>query len=308
MKLTFHVIFTTGTVRDLLPFTRSLLARSRCDLRLVANALDPEEEEALARFAAADRRLSFVRHPTKRMAEHGDVLNALFAEERGERFAFLDSDIFAVGDFEAELAPHLALDAVFSGVPVWATASDQVAPASARRMGGPQNTVSSGACLGTSYFAVYRVDAVREAAARFGIGFEKVKDAASLPPDALARLHRLDARCEGYETAKALNLLLHATGRALAVVELPSLRHVGGLSLLRKKERGGKAYLEDGEAPDNPDKPWLLRKRLTCRYLSDRLLAARGEGDAPPPPPIEDPEVFARVVATGDALARLPSG
>lgn len=316
MNLAFHIIFTTGTARDLLPLTRSLLRCQSGTFHLVGNALDGDEEEVLVDFAREHDRVSFSRFPTRKMAEHGDVLNALFessggdGSEEGEYFAFMDSDIFATGDFIHELESLGKQDAVFSGVPVWATESDQIAPSTARKMGGPQNRVASGACLGTSYFAVYRRDAVIDCKQRFGVAFEKVKDSSLLPESAKQLLRGVGAWCDGYETAKCMNLLMHATGRSLQVVDLPSIRHVGGLSLLAKKTRGNKVYLNDpdrgGAAPTNPDKPWLLRKRLTCQYLSDSIRhASSASGAELRDLAIEDPAVRSRVIETGKQLQSL---
>lgn len=103
---------------------------------------------------------------------------------------------------------------------------------------------------------------------------------------------------------------MQASGRSLQVVDLPSIRHVGGLSLLAKKTRGNKVYLKDpdrgGAVPTNPDKPWLLRKRLTCQYLSESIhQASSGEGSILDPVAIEDPTVRSRVIETGKQLQSL---
>ena len=312
MVLTFNIIFTAGTVFELRAFAWSVAAASDARLRLVANGLDETEEGQLRAFCETDPRLTFHRHPTRKMAEHGDVLNALLEFDDGEYFAFLDSDIFAVGDFVTPALEALGDGAaVFSGVPVWATPSDQVAPSTARRYGGPQNRVAGGACLGTSYFAIYRRDVLDRCRAAHGVGMEKTKDAARLPAEVRAAIDRVGALVDGYETAKALNLLLDAEGHRLVVTPLDGLRHVGGLSLLAKKAAADRPYLPDGRGTPtgftNVEKPWIPRKRFTCHYLSAHVSAlARGEStDGIAPPPIDDPEVRAAVEETAARLAEL---
>ena len=283
MTITFNIIFTAQTVFELRAFAWSMLRHSGCRFRLVANALPEDEEALLSSFCARDERLLFHRHPTRKMAEHGDVLNALLDIDDGEWFAFADSDIFAVGPFVDDALTRLGDGlAFFSGVPVWATEADQVAPLSAKRYGGPQNRVASGACLGTSYFAIYRRAPLLEFIRDAGVGMEKTRDASALEARHRDTLSRAGCLVDGYETAKALNLLLAAHGHRLVVDELPGLRHVGGLSLLAKKSGGGRHYVPDDRGVPtgfaNPDKPWIPRKRYTCRYLSAHVGAlARGE-------------------------------
>lgn len=317
MTLTFNIIFTTGTVAELRAFAWSILRHADCRLRLVANGLADAEENALRRFAGADARLLFHRHPGADMAEHGDVLNALLAAESGDTFAFMDSDVFACGPFLPAVESALEhATAVFSGVPVWATAADQIAEAGvSARYGGPQNHLPNGACLGTSYFAVYRTAPLRQFIATQGVGLEKVKHADALSAAQRRQLAGLGGLGEGYETAKALNLLLVAAGHRLQVIELEGLCHVGGLSLLAKKRRGGRRYLpEDNETPRgfaNPDKPWIARKRYTCQYLSEVVssLARRTPGlpVLPPPPqwPAADVAVRERVLALAPRLGEV---
>ena len=58
-----------------------------------------------------------------RLLLHGEALDRLAARCRHPFFSFMDSDIFAVGDFAGSLAAQLpGIDAFFSGRPAgWAT-------------------------------------------------------------------------------------------------------------------------------------------------------------------------------------------
>ncbi len=317
MDLRFHVIFTPGTVAQLRPFVLSLVARSASvRVHLVANGCRPPEVALLERLAGEHPRLAASRFPAKQMAEHGTALDALLEHESSEWFAFLDSDVFAVGDFVAELRGDIeAGRAVFAGVPIWATAADQVAPDDARVLAGPQNRTAGGVCLGTSYFAVYPRRRLQQAMGEFGVTFEKILSREDVPPAAREVLAGTGIAAEHFETGKLLNILLDRSGQAMCVRDLASIRHVGGLSLLAKKKEKDRAWLpagaDDEAAPkwaSNPDRPWMPRKHVVCGFVSECVRELQFGREPPASVEVAEVDVRARVLETRGRLVELYRG
>lgn len=304
MDLLFNVIYTPGTVAVLRPFAWSLVHQSQCRVRLVANGLPAPEERLLKAYARRHDRMEFFRYPSKKTAEHGEVLNVLVDLDPSDWFAFVDSDIFAIGDVEAELRPWMERSAVvLSGSPIWATATDRVAPEGASVLAGPQERTARDARCGVSYFGVYPKPILKRVMAETGVRFDKVIGWDSVPAAHRARLEQAGARADHYETGKLLNLLLHQAGVELDTVDLASVRHVGGLSLQARKRQNHQEWDTDQPAP--PDRPWLRRKQHTCNHVSAWVQAAsfgeRHEG----PLLVTEPDVRARIEETCEHLLPL---
>ena len=116
MGFEFNIIFTPGTVKYLSLFLWSLLKWSDCSFRLVSNGCLPPERRYLKKLSRQNPRLEFWAIPTQNSKPHGLALNYLHAMTHSKHFCFMDSDIFATGDFIGPLARHQDQYAgIFSG-------------------------------------------------------------------------------------------------------------------------------------------------------------------------------------------------
>ena len=311
-RLTFNVLYTPGTAEPLRRFVPSWLQHTDARFRLVANGCAGAEDRMLQRLAATSDRLSFHRLPTKEMIPHGEALSQLHALDDPEFFCFMDSDIFATGDFVAELSAHLegAL-AFFSGSPIWAVKTDQISPAGVRFCG-PHNRNANGLALGSSYFAVYRNRELRRCMEETGVTFGKITRFKRLKKPVKEILERLECVAEAYEAGKLINILLQRNGGSIAYSDLPSLVHVGGLSLLAYRQHVGDGYVtidEGGISFENDFnqeiRPWIPRKRLTCHYISHHLAALLCDEPYSEALLVEEPEVRDRVLSTVEQMRGL---
>ena len=133
MSLQFNIIYTPGTVQQLSFFVWSLLKWTPASFRLVSNGCLLPEQRYLAKLCRQEPRLEFWAIPTKASLSHGQALNYLQALTQEDRFCFMDSDIFAIGDFAAEIVPYQSDHAgIFGGMPIWVKAAEQVLPAGFR--------------------------------------------------------------------------------------------------------------------------------------------------------------------------------
>ena len=236
-RLTFHIIYTPDTVRYLLFFVDSLLAWSDCAFRLVANGCSAAECLLLERYCRCSDRLSFVQLATHECLPHGEVLNDLQAQNQEPWFGFMDSDIYATGEFLPPLRAALAQQtAIFSCAPIWCTPAEQILQPEQTVIMGEHNQSVQGICLGSSYFALYDNGAVTAIRQRTGIGFER-RSWREIPTPDQAGIRALGLQRAYYDTGKALNLLLLAAGAKLAFLESAHLRHLGGLSFIALQRR-----------------------------------------------------------------------
>lgn len=304
-RFTFNVIYTPGTAEPLRRFVPSWLRHTGSYFRLVANGCSDREARLLERLAETSERLLFYRLPTDQMEPHGVVLDRLHALEESDWFCFMDSDIFAVGDFVTELLPDLEGNCgFFTGSPIWSIPSDQVAPRGVSFCG-PHNRNEDGLVVGSSYFAIYRncelTDLMRETGAEFRM-YESLEE---VPADLHATLLEAGCSADIYEAGKLINILLQCRGHRTVFRDLDGLCHIGGLSLLAEKRLLGKPYLEiDGDQVkiakgcSEKIRPWILRKRLTCHYVSECLAALLAGRESDAPLLVEEPEVRQVVLET----------
>ena len=233
--LTFHIIYTPGSVQPLLPLVSTLLRHSNCNYRLVANGCSPDEIAHMERYAAQSDRLSVVRLPAKQQVNHGVALNQLFARSSDRYFCFMDSDILAAGDFMAELQPLLSAAAgVFSAWPLMVRNQEKVLQAHHKYIGGHHLATPTGVCLGGSYFAMYQraalTAAMQYAPAGFGVSYRR-----QLPLATRALLKRVGQERLFYDTGRLLNLILIDQGYTLRTLETDRLCHIGSYSMLTQQ-------------------------------------------------------------------------
>ena len=115
-ELRINIVYIPGTVPYLSCFPFSLVEWSdKCRFRLVSNGCSAYEENILSRMAYSDERLEFLSLQSERVLSHGEALTILQRQEKARYFTFLDSDVFATGEFLSDLIQSLAsADAVFS--------------------------------------------------------------------------------------------------------------------------------------------------------------------------------------------------
>lgn len=229
-ELQFNIIYTPGTVKHLSFFVWSLLDWSNCSFRLVSNGCHPAEQRYLQNLCAQDSRLEFWSVPTRNCLPHGQVLNYLQAKNRADHFCFMDSDIFATGDFLRTIPETLLTYAgVFSGLPIWVKKDEVILPHAFRHMVGTFNQSDAGNCLGSTYAALYDNRILTDVMQSTGIGFEEYHWH-DIPGDLQQQILKLDLEKETYDTGKVLNLLMLSRNQQLINLDIPSLCHIGGTS------------------------------------------------------------------------------
>ena len=233
--LTFHIIYTPGSVQHLLPLVSTLLRHSTCHYRLVGNGCSPDEIAHMERYAEQSDRLSVTRLPGKQQMNHGVALTQLFTRSSDHYFCFMDSDILAAGDFMAELQPLLAAAAgVFSAWPLMVRNQEKVLQADHKYIGGHHLATPTGVCLGGTYFAMYHraalTAAMQYAPDGFGVSYRR-----QLPWATRSLLKRVAQERLFYDTGRLLNLILIDQGYLLRTLETDRLCHIGSYSMLTHK-------------------------------------------------------------------------
>ena len=228
-ELTLNVIYTPGTVGHLSLLIWSMLDHSNCRFRLVANGCSPDEMALLRRLCEQSPRLAFLALPTRSMMPHGQALNHLQADTEGDRFAFLDSDICAVGPLPArilELSPGHKVCCCYP-----ATVSRY--PKRSERP--TQSNLEEETC---TYLAVYDNDAVRKLRQSTGIGFGKY-EWPEIPRQQQERLIRMGLKRPHYKTAQLLSFLILQPDERPVVLRSQALMHIGGFSGWMSRDRHG---------------------------------------------------------------------
>ena len=290
--ITLNVIYTPETVAPLSRFALTLLRWSDCRVQLVANGCTAAEQAQLQALAGGSPRLAFLPLAAEQPLVHGEALNRLHDLCDEPIFAFVDSDIFAVGPFmpgdvSASLTCFLPMAAF------WSQAEEARQPHRHR--------------VGCTYFALYDNAALRDLRRQWGIGFGTGRWAA-LPDAQRAALLALDFQKERYDTGKLLNALLVAAGGRVACADPANLRHLGGSS--RARLTGKLAW-----------RSWLVRlltdwraalrrkeirqaKKKTGAYFAD-LIDALAQGHPLPDLPPGDPYVRNKVAGVTAEIVQL---
>ncbi|MDX1685802.1 MAG: glycosyltransferase family A protein [Saprospiraceae bacterium] len=227
--MTFNIIYTPHTVDKLYLFTLSLMDQSSFRFRLVVNGCEDGETRFLERFAEQyPERLSVLRYPSEGMRPHYEVLDYLQGNESEPFFAFMDSDILALGNWTDLLQEELhGADALFSGRPVWSPTARR--PPVRKKAAGRFMVDTDGFCLGGTYFAVYNNDILNRVRERFGVGFEN-RWWKELPESISKILKDLGRRFERYDNGKVINILMQSLGHRCGYTEDLRLCHFGGMS------------------------------------------------------------------------------
>lgn len=156
--ITLNVIYTPDSALLLAPFAATLLRWSDCRVRLVANGCSAEECAHLAALAAQQPRPTFLALPTATTWPHSAVLDWLHDGCEERFFAFVDSDLFAVGPFlPADLSADLTC--LLPPTVYWDAADERWQPHRHR--------------MGCTYFAIYDSAQLHAVRRRWGVGFAK---------------------------------------------------------------------------------------------------------------------------------------
>ena len=257
MRLTFHIVVTPGSVQLAACAVHSLLRWSPWRYELVGNGLGPGEARELSALATSDPRLSCRFIPEHLVLPHGIVLNRLFDGCTEPYFAFADVDLFACGPIAEPLERAVQRAAVVTaGYHLALDPTEFRAGYEGKRLFGPRGEV-----LGVTFFAVYRSDAVRAIRQRYKVGFERYDYPEAVPVEARRRVEAAGYVGSAFDTAKLLNILLRLDGERLEHIELPTLKHVGGLAGALLPPGGTRARLV---------RKWSIRLRGAA--LTDRSL------------------------------------
>ncbi len=278
LPMTLNIIYTPGTVRYLSCFIWSLLKHTREPLRfrLISNGCHPKEQSFLASMCRHESRLEFFSIPNKAMLPHGLVLNYLQSKTREENFCFMDSDIFATGNFISDIDFRSEYAGIFSGMPVWVRSDEQIFPSGFCSLTGMFNRTEAGLPLGSTFFAVYSNNILTEIIQSTGIGFEEYHWN-DIPYTIQRDLAALDLKIDTYDTGKVLNLMLTSRGYKLKNIDLQSICHVGGASFQVFYDEKPKSFKRKMATTSIGQKfqwmidPWLhlkSRKSYQHRYVN----------------------------------------
>lgn len=298
---TFNVIFVPGCVRELRLFVFSLLEHCpRVRFRLVSNNCRPDEQRMLQRLCSNHARLEFLALPVTETASHATAVRHLHERERGDVFAFMDSDIGVTGDFTARLLPLLAENqAVFSGASSWVLPEENIAPREWPHLDGRHAFAHTGLCCGVTYIACYDNRALKQFLNRVGPDaggrlWEKAHWA-QLPSDMQALFAQHDLRKDFYDSCKCLNLALQLQGGGRVRYEpTPEVLHVGGLSLHSL-----------GWRPPEPSLPVHRERARVIDYVSAVFASLFDHQPFPTLPEFQTPHVRDQVAALATQLQTL---
>lgn len=229
-QLCFNIIYIRGTVKRLTVFLDSLLQWSDCQFRLVANGCSSEEIAYLRDLCERNTRLQCYVFPSSKVALHSTVLNHLQLLDKDKAyFCFLDSDIFAIGHFLNGLS-CLTENYVgfFSGAPIWVKEEEYHFQPTFDIVGGYYHFMENNICLGSTFFSIYKNEALNQVINETGVGFQGYL-AKDIPKGIAARLEKLKLLKDAYDTGKLLNLLLQVNGHKIIYQDKASLVHVGGI-------------------------------------------------------------------------------
>ena len=251
--ISFHIIYTPGTIDRLLPLATTLLQAGEAGFILVDNACESTESRKLEALAATEPRYSYSRMPGHQTRTHGDVLNHLLARCTEPWFGVLDSDVLASGDFVPDLGlPGDGCAGIFAAAPVWRIPALSAVDPHSPFLGGPVSTLMDGTPIGATPCAVYDREALQAAVSKLPLGLCNGPASRLLPRGMKNELRARGWSFRRFGTARLAHLRLLLDDFSLVNVETRHLHHIGGIS-------------HEGEIAHAP-----LGKRL--RRFSDRML------------------------------------
>ncbi len=231
-ELRINIVYIPGTVSYLSCFPLTLIEWSEeCRFRLVSNGCSADEENTLSQLADSDGRLEFLSLQSNQVLSHGEALTILQRQETDRYFAFLDSDIFATGEFLSDFIKGLAsADAVFCSPSTWGYGEETEMPSWQMWDSGAYSTLAGGTCIGTTHCAAYSNEMLAELMAESGIDLRSYywREIPKAIQKELTQRKQVKAI---FDTGKLANILLGNRGRSLELATAPTLSHLGGISV-----------------------------------------------------------------------------
>ena len=158
-------------------------------------------------------------------------ITILQRQETDRYFAFLDSDIFATGEFLSDFIKGLAsADAVFCSPSTWGYGEETEMPSWQMWDSGVYSTLAGGTCMGTTHFAAYSNEMLDELVAESGVDLRSYywREIPEAIQKELTQRKQIKAV---FDTGKLANILLGNRGRSLELATAPTLSHLGGISV-----------------------------------------------------------------------------
>lgn len=229
----FYVIYTPGTVRLLSGLIFALLKWSKAEFTLVSNACSVDEEKKLEQLSDCHTRLHYTSLNSGAVISHGAALNYLQDQNMYSDFGFIDSDIYAMAEFDHAFVNFNDSNIACQYIP---------APASFR-LPDEINKLKNNR-FGCSYFMRYDNDKVTQLRGDTGVHFDKYQWL-SMPLHWQQALEQAGLKQPKYDTARLLNAMLLANGEQLVALSDKPLRHLGGVSRINlQRQRSVSPVLE----------------------------------------------------------------
>ena len=296
--ITFHVIYTPGTVVGFSRFAPTLLQEPNCRLRLVSNGCSSAEVSHLQTLCTAHDRLDFMRLPTETLWHHPVALDHLQSACDEPYFAIIDSDIFAMGaflpdEFSAALTYMLPFAAFWDE-------TEEAFQEQRQRMG-------------CTYVAIYDNAAVTRVREKSSLGFGKTRWEL-LTEEQQQTLESVNFIKRFYDTGKVINAYLLAEGGELEQADAPSLRHLGGISRAQFSRQGTLVkYVRRMIKYRVIQSPRAMLTRMRRRerkvnsgnYFSELLRALESDGELPTVPKMHSPYVEEKMGRMSAEIATL---
>lgn len=265
-----NIIFTTKTFKYFRLFTETLSDNADVGIRLVANQLDDDELKLMRQICEQrhNYQMYIYQSDTGQLAKHHEVVTQLFEKFSHENklFTYVDSDIFASGNYMSEIVESLKTnDVVCTGSLEWV--EDNTAPAPNPDLplwGRHYYSHKQDLVYGSSYFCFYKVESVRRVMDKYGVDFG-VYQYTELPNKVRKLFTQKGLVYKSYDTSKTLNILIGIEGGSVSQIESENLHHIGGMSWYLS------IYQEKVMSRHNRELASLLKSKKYLSYLKARF-------------------------------------
>lgn len=228
-RLIFNIIYIPGTVAYQSLGLITLLNNSDLQFRLVGNALNDDESDLLEQISETSKRLSYINYQSNHLIPHGTLLDLLALAEPGPFLCFCDSDIFLFNELkEKEIRKHMRKKSVLSAG--GRIENDNEVIYSGFKGGASRVSPDGQIELATSFFCIYKSQAIRTINQKYHVGFEQYRDKMQIPKQAYSVVDELELEFEMFDTGKLLSVLLHQEGHRKQYLDIEGLVHIGGMS------------------------------------------------------------------------------
>lgn len=214
----FYIIYTQGTARLLMGLVFTWLRYSKAELTLVSNGCDDDEKIQLQRLCDSTGRLHYLSLNTTKVLSHGEALNLLQSQNTRQDFGFIDSDVYAIGEFWPSLSDCMDEDVACHFIPV--SASFRL-PSEIEKLKNNR--------LGCSYFMRYNNQKLSLLRRTNDVHFDK-RQWETLPQNIQLSLNNAGFKRAKYDTARLINAMFLIDDQQVIALSDESLKHLGGVS------------------------------------------------------------------------------